>query len=106
MAERVARARFAASPGEPPRDDGRSAPRGTLRPDVGRRAHANGERADEIAGVRQEECDDIQHVGKRGLSVATASGSTRKMGVEQVVEQDNAKIPGSRVQRRQQVFPH
>ena len=60
---------LAGSPGEPPRDDGRSAPRGTLRPDVGRRAHANGARAAERAGVRQEECGDIHRVGKSGLSV-------------------------------------
>ena len=66
VAGRAARARLAGSPGEPPRDDGRSAPRGTLRPDVGRRAHANGARAAERAGVRQEECGDIHRVGKRG----------------------------------------
>jgi nucleoside-diphosphate-sugar epimerase len=60
-----ARARLAGSPGEPPRDDGRSAPRGPLRPDVGRRAHANGARAAERAGFRQEECGDIHRVGKR-----------------------------------------
>jgi uncharacterized protein YbjT (DUF2867 family) len=46
-----------------------SAPSGTLRPNVGRRAHANGARADELAGVRQEECGGIQPACKRGLSV-------------------------------------
>jgi hypothetical protein len=68
VAGRAARARLTGSPGEPPRDDGRSAPRGTLRPDVERRAHANGARAAERAGVRQEECGDIHRVRKRGLS--------------------------------------
>jgi hypothetical protein len=70
VAGRAARAGLTGSPGEPPRDDGRSASRGTLRPDVGRRAHANGARAAERAGVRQEECGDIHRVRKRGLSVA------------------------------------
>ena len=64
-----AQARLAGSRGEPPRDDGRSAPRGTLRPDVGRRAHANGASAAERAGFRQKECGDIHRVGKSGLSV-------------------------------------
>src|SRR6266404_945363 len=54
VAGRAARARLAGSLGEPPRDDGPSAPRGTLRPDVGRCAHANGARAAELAGVRQQ----------------------------------------------------
>ena len=76
MAGGAARARLAGSPGEPPRDDGRSAPRGTLRPDVGRRAYANGARAAERAGVRQEECGDIHRVRKRGLSVCGCSHST------------------------------
>ena len=53
---------------EPPRDDGRHAPRGTLRPAIGRRAQANGARAPERAGLRQKECGDIHLVGKRGLS--------------------------------------
>src|SRR5437899_2842392 len=66
VAGRAARARLAGSPGEPPRDDGRSAPRGTLRSDVGRGAHANRARAVELAGVRQEECGDIHRVGKSG----------------------------------------
>jgi hypothetical protein len=48
---------------------------GTLRPDVGRRAHTNGERAAERAGVRQEECGGIHRVGKRGLSVCGCSHS-------------------------------
>src|SRR4030095_1440783 len=76
VAGRAARARLAGSPGEPPRDDGRSAPRGTLRPDVGRRAQANGARAAERAGVRQEQCGDIHRGGKRGLSVCGCSDST------------------------------
>jgi uncharacterized protein YbjT (DUF2867 family) len=58
-------ARLAGSPGEPPRDDGRSAPRGTLRPDVGRRAHANGTEAAERAGVRQEEFGELHRVSRR-----------------------------------------
>src|SRR5262249_43006835 len=41
VALRAARARLAGSSGEPPRDDGRSAPCGTLRPDVGRCPHTN-----------------------------------------------------------------
>src|SRR4029453_13995745 len=76
VAGRAARARLAGSPGEPPRDDGRSAPRGPLRPDVGRRAHANRARAAERAGFRQEECGDIHRVGKSGLSVRGCSHST------------------------------
>ena len=61
--------RLAGSPGEPPRDNGRFAPRGTLRPDVRRGAHANGARAAEHAGVRPQECRDIHRIRKRGLSV-------------------------------------
>ena len=76
VAGRAAQARLPASPGEPPRDDGRSASRGTLRPDVGRRAHDNRARATERAGVRQEECSYIHRVGKRGLSVCGCSHST------------------------------
>jgi hypothetical protein len=40
-----------------------------IEPDVGGRAHANGARAAERAGVRQEERGDIHRIGKRGLSV-------------------------------------
>ena len=76
VAGRAARARLAGSPGEPPRDDGRSAPRGTLRPDVGRRAHANGTRTAEPAGVRQEACGDVHRVGKGGLSVCGIACNT------------------------------
>ena len=76
LAGRAAQARLAASLGEPPHDDGRSAPRGALRPDVERRAQANVARAAERAGVRQEECGDIHRVGKRGLSVCGCSHST------------------------------
>jgi hypothetical protein len=64
--ERVFDRTLAGPPGEPPRDDGRSAPRGTLRPDVGPRAQANGAKAAECAGVRQEECGDFHRVGKAG----------------------------------------
>src|SRR5262249_20072972 len=39
---------------------------GALRPAVGRRAHANGARAAQRAGVRQEECGGIHRAGKRG----------------------------------------
>ena len=52
VAGRAAQARLAGSRGEPPGGDGRSAPRGALRPNVGRRAHANGATAAERAGVR------------------------------------------------------
>jgi Trk K+ transport system NAD-binding subunit len=76
VAGRAARARLADSPGEPPRDHGRSAPRGTLRPGVGRRAHANRARTAEPAGGRQEECGDIHRIGKSGLSVCGCSLST------------------------------
>jgi nucleoside-diphosphate-sugar epimerase len=40
------------------------------------RAHANGARAAERAGVRQEECGDLHRVGKSGLSVCGCSYST------------------------------
>src|SRR5262245_26796598 len=63
VAAGLARARLAGSPREPPRDNGRSAPRGSLRPDVGRRAHVNWARAAECAGVRQEECGGIHRIG-------------------------------------------
>src|SRR5262249_4226097 len=94
VAGRAARARFACSPGESPRDDGRSAPRGTLRPDVGRRAHANGATATKRAGGRQEECGDIYRIGKRGLSVCGRSHSTNlpfDFG-ERIVGKNNGKV--------------
>ena len=69
----AARARHAGSPCAAPRDDGRSAPRGALRPDVGRRAHADGASTDERAGVRQEKCRGIHSVGKSGVSIRDAS---------------------------------
>jgi hypothetical protein len=47
----------------------RSASSGALRPDVGRRAHTDGARAAECAGVRQKKCGDILPVGKSSLSV-------------------------------------
>ena len=62
------RAPLAGSRREPPHGDGRSAPRGTVRQTVGRRADANGARAAERAGVRHEQCGDIHCVGKGGLS--------------------------------------
>src|SRR5260370_3426261 len=43
-----------------------SAPRGTLRPGVGRRGHANGARAAARAGIRQEGCGDIHRIRKSG----------------------------------------
>src|SRR5580704_12141462 len=46
----------AGSRGEPPGGTSRSASRGALRPDVGRRAHTDGARASERTGVRQEKC--------------------------------------------------
>jgi NAD(P)-dependent dehydrogenase (short-subunit alcohol dehydrogenase family) len=55
---------------------GRFAPRGTLRPDVGRRVHANGARAAGHAGVRQEECGDIHGVGKSRLICFSCTQST------------------------------
>src|SRR4029434_4106042 len=78
VAGRAPQARLAGSPGEPPRDDGRSAPRRALRPDVGRRAHANRPRAVARAGFRQEECGDIHRVGKRGLSVCGGAPANRR----------------------------
>ena len=78
VAGRAARARLAGSPGEPPRDDGRSAPRGTLRPDVGRRAHANGARAAERAGFRQEECGDISPRRRRRPECLRPPANRRK----------------------------
>jgi uncharacterized protein YbjT (DUF2867 family) len=65
-AGRTARARLAGSSGQPPRDDGRSARRSPLRPDVGRRARANRARAVARAGFCQEECGDIHRAGKNG----------------------------------------
>ena len=56
---RAARARLAGSPGNHLATNGRSAPRGALRPDVGGRTHANGKRTAERAEVRQEKCGDI-----------------------------------------------
>src|SRR6185295_16532223 len=76
VAEQVTRARLADSSGEPPRDDGRSAPRGTLRPDVERRAHANGTKAAECAGVREEECGDIHRVSEGSVSIGACAHST------------------------------
>src|SRR5207253_1764527 len=76
VAGRAARSRLAGSPGEPPRDNGRSAPRGTVRPNVGRRAHVNGATAAERAGARQEKCGDIHRIGKSSLSVFGCSHST------------------------------
>ena len=71
VAGRVAQAGLAGSPGEPPGGDGRSASRGALRPDVGRRAHADRATAAERAGVCPKECGGICRIGKskRGLSV-------------------------------------
>src|SRR5262249_40016717 len=42
---------------------------GTLRPDVGRCAYANGSKAPERAGVRQEECGDLHRVGRLSRTV-------------------------------------
>jgi hypothetical protein len=50
--------------------------RGTLRPDVGRRAHANGANAAKRTGVCTEECDGIHRAGKRSLSVFGRSHTT------------------------------
>jgi uncharacterized protein YbjT (DUF2867 family) len=60
---------LADSRGEPPGGVVRSASSGALRPDVGRRAHTDGARAAECAGVRQEKCGDIHPIGKSSLSV-------------------------------------
>src|SRR4029077_16740406 len=76
VAGRTARASLADPPGEPSCDDGRSTPRGTLRPDVRRRAHANRPRAAERAGLRQEECSDLYSVGQSGPCVCGCSRST------------------------------
>ena len=76
VAGRPAQAGLAGSPGEPPGGVGRSASRGALRPDVGRRAHTDGARAAECAGVRQEKCGDIHPIGKSSLSVFGCSHSS------------------------------
>ncbi len=91
VAGRVARARLPGSRGGPPRDDGRSAPSGTVRSNVGRRAHVNGARADELAGVRQEECGGIQPARKRGLSVC----GCLRIGEDSIVEQGDPNNAGS-----------
>src|SRR4029077_7352693 len=74
----AAQAGLAGSPGEPPRGDGRSASRGALRPEVGRRAHADGATAAERAGVCPKECGGIYRGGKskRGLSVCGCPHAT------------------------------
>ena len=46
---------------------------GRLRPNDGRRAHADGAGTDERAGIRQEKCGSIHCVGKGGLSVCNRS---------------------------------
>jgi hypothetical protein len=50
------------------------APRGTLRPDVGRRAYANRARAAKRAGVGPEGCGDIDRRGKSSLTVIEDAG--------------------------------
>jgi hypothetical protein len=74
--ERPAPAGLAGSRGEPPGGVVRSASRGGLRPDVGRRAHTDGARATECARVRQEKCRDIHPIGKSSLSVFGCSFSS------------------------------
>src|SRR6266849_1751051 len=76
VAGRPAKAGLAGSSGEPPGGVGRSASRGALRPDVGRRAHTDGARAAECAAVRPKECGDIHRIGKSSLSVCGCSHST------------------------------
>src|SRR5215475_4717983 len=44
--------------------------------ETAQRSRANGARAAERAGVREEECADIHRVGKIGLSVCGCSHST------------------------------
>jgi len=72
------RGRLAAASGEPSGDDGRSASRWPLRPDVGRRVLANGARAADCAGFRQEECGGIHRVSESGLSVCECSYLTEQ----------------------------
>ena len=64
----VAPERSTASPCQSLSEHGRSAPRGSLRPDVGRRVHAHEAGTDERAGIRQEECHGIHRVGQSGLN--------------------------------------
>ena len=66
LAGRAARARLAGSSGEPPRDDGRYAPRRPLRPYNGRRARANRTSTVARGGFRQEERGDVHRFGKSG----------------------------------------
>ncbi len=74
---------LAGSPGEPPGGDGRSASRGALRPDVGRRAHADRATAAERAGVCPKECGGIYRGGKskRGLSVCGCPHATNQLSI-------------------------
>src|SRR6266849_2938454 len=95
VAGRAAPSRLAGSPGEPPRDDGRSAPRGTVRPNVGRRAHAHRTTAVERAGGGQEECRDIHRVGKSGLSVCGCSHSTNEVGGLHILGRSRPSHPRS-----------
>src|SRR5258707_11754048 len=83
VAGRVAQAGLAGSPGEPPGGDGRSASRGALRPDVGRRAHADRATAAERAGVCPKECGGIYRGGKskRGLSVCGCPHATNQLSI-------------------------
>jgi len=69
VAGRTAQAGVAGSRGEPAGGDGRSASRGALQPDVGRRADTYGATAAECAGVRPKECGGIYRGGKSGLSL-------------------------------------
>src|SRR6202023_3896539 len=88
VAARVTRAPLAGSRSKPPHGDARSAPRGTVRQNVGRGADANGGTATERAGVRQEECGDIHNpssddggrvavireVGGKGIRISGVAG--------------------------------
>src|SRR5690348_5834662 len=75
MAGRTTQERPAGSPGGSPGNNGRSAPCGSLRPDVGGCAHVNRAKSAERTGVRQEECGDIHRVREGDLSICGYSNS-------------------------------
>jgi len=62
LMKHCARARLAGSPGEPPGDDGRSAPRGPLRPD-----------ADDVSTLTGQEPLSVQDFVRKNAARFTAS---------------------------------
>ena len=77
MAGRAAQAGLAGSRGQPPGGDGQSASRRALRPDVRRRAHADGAKAAEHAGVCAKECGGIYRGGKSKGGLSAVVGTRR-----------------------------